>query len=516
MSDDHEDHLAVVRLPDASSAPGYRDALARLCHFRVNDFGDGLVGLAPAEGPGTTASHFKLIKICDGSSDLSDPAIWSPVREHPPRKRSDIDDPDAHLERLIARAQEIVERNPSTESQIVAFALQALGAAEVGDLPGLLSVNVSPLFETFPGGSLWMVTVDDVLLARLAFGRTQLAAHLTPDMPVGPERELLRAFSELTLTEGVHFGALMDLPLVALSPNVLGLQIPALPHVLVFCFGDALDLRRPYPTSFASLYRPTVLNDPEALDRSALIATNDEDDGPNLLAWWIERLNVIYSHATDPTRFADSEGYYDAPAQTAWTITVERMIGDALSLLAEPQATELDRVQLGFDTLDKAEALLGYGKLESGNGFQALMRRTQTVRRVREAFSRLPGDLGLRLAGEADRLFDDLRLEVRANTQAHRLTPKGARVARGEADKLVSISDDDLVATLCRAVRNSSHGLLDVLREHPDRYLLAVNTGGIPAELPALTPLLALALLADIESLIDGTWRSKLVGAPST
>jgi hypothetical protein len=87
-----------------------------------------------------------------------------------------------------------------------------------------------------------------------------------------------------------------------------------------------------------------------------------------MLAWWVDRLNVLYSHATDPTRFTDEHGFYDAAAQAAWTITIERLIGDALSLLAEPQATELDRVQLAFDLLDKAESLLGYGNRESGRG----------------------------------------------------------------------------------------------------------------------------------------------------
>ena len=71
-----------------------------------------------------------------------------------------------------------------------------------------------------------------------------------------------------------------------------------------------------------------------------------------------------------------------AAAQAAWTVTIERLIGDALSLLAEPQATELDRVQLAFDLLDKAEGLLGYGKRESGKGFEALLRAGQSVRAV--------------------------------------------------------------------------------------------------------------------------------------
>lgn len=504
--------MAIVRMPELERAPGYRDGLARLSRFAVEDFGDGVAGIAPVEGAGTIATHFDLIKVCDGATDFDDPDVWAPLHAHPPRRRSDIEDPLTYRQQMIDRGREIVERRPSNESEIVAFALAALGAAEAGDLSDLLAVNVPALLREFPNGSLWLVTVDDVLLTRLAFGRTQLALGLTPDMPIGEEMDHLRAFEELTLTRGIDFGAVMDVPLVAFSPAVLGLRIPAMPHVLVFCFGADVDLRRPYPTSLASLYRPTVLHDPEGLARGPALEGHRPDDGARMLAWWGERLNVLYSHATDPTRFTDERGFYDAAAQAAWTITIERLIGDALSLLAEPQATELDRVQLAFDLLDKAEGLLGYGKRESGRGFEALLRAEQSVRRSREAFGSLPDDLGLRLGDEVERLFGALRSEVRANTQQHRLTQRGARVAREAPESLQAISDDDLVATLCRAVRNSSHGLLDLFREHPDRFLLAMNTGGIPAELPALAPLLGLALLADAESLIDESWRRKLVG----
>ena len=65
-----------------------------------------------------------------------------------------------------------------------------------------------------------------------------------------------------------------------------------------------------------------------------------------------------------------------------------------------------------------------------------------------------------------------------------------------------------------RAVRNSSHGLLDILRTSDDRFLLAANTGGIPAELSALVPLVALGIVADADGLIDGSWKTKLATPP--
>lgn len=206
---------------------------------------------------------------------------------------------------MLKRGEEIVERNPSLESEVVAFALAAFGAAEAGDLPELLRVNLKPLFDQFPEGELWYVTVSDVLLARLAFAWAQLAFALTPDMPIGEEMEQLRAFSDLSLTKGIDLAATLKVALLALSPSVLGLLIPAMPNALVFCFGDGVDLSRPYPTSLASLYRPGVLGNPEGLDRSAFMQGSRPGDGPELLTWWVERLNVLYSHVADPTRFTD-------------------------------------------------------------------------------------------------------------------------------------------------------------------------------------------------------------------
>ena len=504
------DPIALLRLPDPEFAPAYRESLELRSHFAVNDFGDDIVSVAPAEGPGTVAAHFSLTKLCDAKSDLKDPALWSPLERHPPRRRGDVD-ADEYREEMLRRGREITSRNESAEAQMVAFALAAFAAAQDGGFPELLTQNLPPLFEQFPSGSLWLVAVDDVLLARLAFGRAQLAFQLTPDMPLGPETDALRAFSELTLTRGIDFAAIMNPPLLALSPSVLGFLVPAMPHVLVFCFGGGVDLRRPYPISLSSLYRPGVLNDSEGLDRSALLANSEPDDGPRLLAWWVDRLNELYSHATDPTRFTGEDGYHDAAAQTAWMVTLERLIGDAVSLLSEPQATDLDRVQMTFDLLDKAESLLGYGRKRSGKGFAALLRRSESVPRIREALRSLPEDLASRIGDEVQRLFDELYAQVRVNTLTHRLTGAGAMIATTSPDEFEFFPDDRLVASLCRAVRNSSHGLLDTLDSHQDRFLLASNTDGIPAELPALAPLIAMGILADTPSLVDGSWRTKLV-----
>lgn len=101
--------------------------------------------------------------------------------------------------------------------------------------------------------------------------------------------------------------------------------------------------------------------------------------------------------------------------------------------------------------------------------------------------------------------------EILGNAVTYRRRPNGVEVA-GSDGTLTKLDEDTYVSRLVRAVRNSSHGLLDVLREHEDRYLLATNTGDIPAELPALVAFIGIALIADAEGLIDGTTRQRLTG----
>lgn len=504
------DAVCLVRLPDRDQAPAYRESLSIQSHFTVDDLGNEIVCVKPAEGAGATHEYFAVHQLCDASTNLADPATWTPLRQAPPYKQLPADDAQRYRDANNRLAAEVINRQPQTdENQLYALGLVALGAAEMGETVEALQVNLPALFGSFPQGILLYVTVSPVLLARLAFARVQLATQLTPDLRLGEGQ--LGAFSELTLSRGGDTAALATLPLVALSPGVLGFIIPAIPHALIFCFGGTVDLRRRPPISLPYLFRPRVLSDPEGLGRSAFLSDHTASDGKRLVDWWVGQLNRLYSHVADPTRWTDSRGYHDAPAQTAWLVTLERLMGDTVSLLAEPQAPDLFRAQAAFDLLDKAEALLGYGRRETGRGFKALLRRDACLRRLHDAYSSLPEDIAERLDAEAGRLFDGLYAQVRQNTLQHRLTPGSAKIATGSADKLRNLVNSALVSQLCRAVRNSSHGILDTLRGGDDRFLLAANTDGIPAELAALAPLIALGLLADAEGLVDGTWRRKLV-----
>jgi hypothetical protein len=97
----------------------------------------------------------------------------------------------------------------------------------------------------------------------------------------------------------------------------------------------------------------------------------------------------------------------------------------------------------------------------------------------------MPAAIAARYETEALRLFDEVYAKVRGDAVTYRRLEKGMRVADAQG-RLVALDDETYVARMIRAVRNASHGLLEIVREHDDRYLLATNSGAIPPEFPAL------------------------------
>jgi hypothetical protein len=88
----------------------------------------------------------------------------------------------------------------------------------------------------------------------------------------------------------------------------------------------------------------------------------------------------------------------------------------------------------------------------------------------------------------------------------HRLTEHGVRVARDAADELHPEDMDTYVSKTLRATRNSAHGFLETLFDHPDRFRLATHTGDVPYAFANLAALIGLALVADGERLVGGSW----------
>ncbi|MGB7160165.1 MAG: hypothetical protein WBD40_19010 [Tepidisphaeraceae bacterium] len=506
----------AVHLPDASIGPGYRDSLAGQSDFSVEDVGDRVVVVAPREGAGVVRDYLRLDFLCDRSTDLDDIGVFESVRNRPPQtnRRMDVQRLQRELQRLSASAGD------NLAAELAAVNLATARAAQQGELAAYLRQQAAQTFEDIPSSSWWYLSMDPVMLRRAAFFRTQLGMTLAPDLlHDSRERTYLRGFGGLTMSNGVNFTELVAPALLAFSPVSTGILLTALPHAVVLMTGTPMELRVPWPATPQQLFEPRMLSDQGPRASTSFYERLTATEAHELLEWWVGRLNVVFSHALDPTRWVhgvDASGvgsaFLDVESQTAWLVSLERLVADGTFLLGQPSAPDLARVQVAFDLLDKAEALIGYGRDRSGKGFEALLKRRYVVRRLNAAWETMPPSLARRFRDHTKALFDTLYSRVRENSAPPRLTKNGIKLARrNDPSRLDSWSMDDYVAALSRAVRNSSHGLLEMLREGDDRYLLATNTGDIPQELTEVAALVMFGLIADAEKLCDGTWAKTLL-----
>jgi hypothetical protein len=496
-----------VSLPVAHAA-GFRQSMAGMSEFTVEDAGDGVVSVEPREGAGAIRRYFEAFRLCSGDTDLDDAETWRPILRRPPfspKPQITIPGDMAHvLPDLDGRGELIA---------VIKRLAARVAVAEPSTLPGELKAELPALLRRYPGGSLWYIAVDNALVSRLAFARVRLQLELTPDLGYDPQsRDRVSDFGMHNVTGGIDFGKVFDSALLSFPPAASGFSMSTFPHALVFLFGEFEDLRTRAPGPLAEVFFPSV----SATDRTpgvkvpvGNLATADLEA---LLQWWTTRLDLVYSHASDPTRFQRA-GTHDAPAQAGWIFTLERMMADAAFLLAAVASPPLLRAQAAFDLLDKADSLLtAPHKKAEGKNFKRLLRQQEVMPRLERALQRMPIRLQQRFLTYARQRYAQFYADIAEHTMRDRRRPNGVMVALNDPADLRLMPWDEYVPELMRAARNSSHGLQDIMREPKDanarhqRLLLATNSGDIPSSFFEVVAIAYLCLMADAERLCDRTW----------
>lgn len=501
-------------LPDAAKARGYRDGVRGLAEWELEEIGpnEGLV--EQNEGSEGRRDYFRLHRLCDAGTAIT-PATWDILRQSPgvehdstPRTEPDGEPDSTWRQRLMESADKLGSSGkPGADIEAIRSTVLALPVAEV---PEYLTAQLPPLFEVFPEGSLWFLEVDHLLVRRMSLMRTQLMLRLAPDVldhagKDGEQLPQLHTLEDQSLTSGANFAELVDPLLLIFTPASLGFCIPWMPHAFVFLSGMAGSLVEPRPPTLASIFGPR--SDPEHgfhWKQSSFWKDIKIGQTEALLQWWATRLNVIYRHMLNPARFQNEDGWFEPERQTAWYLTIERMLADSLAISSVPQHSPLIRQQFAFDLLDKLETLFGFNETGSPLYFQKLLDRKLMVPRLARAWSRLPIQAQHRFNAQTEHLYDAIYKDARDHTYAHRLTTKGVKIT-DDSGRLLGLSTEDYVGKLFRALRNSSHGFLRLLVDE-QRHVVAPHDGHVPAHLADLATILAFAAATDAEALCAGEW----------
>jgi hypothetical protein len=498
------DCVPDVRVP---TPPGFGDEdrarFEELLGFRVTDAGEGFVYMVPAEPRYEVHPYFKAHHLADATTELTE-ATFAPLHEHLGYE----DENSERRGRLLGLARSI-GRQPTELAAALEGVIAQIAALSNEELPTYLQGQLPALFELFPNGSFWLVSVEPKLLFRLTVLHGVSSLYLTPDMPMGREEfSGFESLDEHSLTRGVSFAPLMNPMLLLYSPATIGVAFDVQPQTLVFLFGEPIDLvQERRRSALADLYEPRLFEplDDEVWVDQQLYDRFTAEDGEQLLEWWVGQLNVFYSYASDPRNFEIEIGIGEPRQQRAWFLSFERMLADATSALAGIDKPALDRLNALFDFLDKAEAMLGYGSDRAGRGYKELVTRGQAVRRLERYYASLPERLRRGFNAHAKALFDRVCARVYSDVVPHRQRKNAVLLDRADRDGLHPKPLDDYVADLIRATRNSAHGLIEQL-SNEEGHLIGVHRGGLPRETPLLVAPLLLGFFAGAADFCAGRW----------
>ncbi|MGH2911640.1 MAG: hypothetical protein ACRDJ3_04110 [Solirubrobacteraceae bacterium] len=485
----------TIRLRAGSSAQNFQKAMAEMAALAVT-FPNAETAIVEMEdAPKLLDAH----RLASRGESLD--RMWDILAAHPR-----YDHETKHKQRAIEEINRAADLQ-TREGMLYAFGLLMLVTSNA-ELRTTLEPQLEGLWKSLPEATLWLVTAEEPLLPRLGMSQLLFQFEHTPDLDVAAlMSDSRRSLEAQSLTNRIATSDIVQPIFLAFSPAATGFAMPWLPHTLAIEFGAVADLRRQYPVSLNAIYEPRVLSPPVNLEGGNVwINSIPKTSLGTLLAWWVSRLDLLYAIITDPTRFSTSDGDFDSGAQLAFRLTVERVLADLRVLNASPQVPALARLGTTFDLLDKLETLLGYGpkaarkfgrEWRSGNGFRRLLDRREALPLMERGFSNMPSQLGSRFAARASELFDTTYQEIEGGVLHGRLAEDGIRVGRIDQD---TMSIDDYAGSVVRAVRNSSHGLLDQLAG-PDAEVAATHAGALPETLSELVGLIAWALLSDPERL---------------
>lgn len=490
-----------AQLP-AKHATALRASLAGPAEMRVDDLGEHRIRLVPREGSGMVRSYLNALRIADARTDLDAEQTWAFLATHTPF----VPTPSHRIVTELGRHQDRLRAARDLPGIAERLGV-AVSLADASLLPGIFRVELPHLFTRYPEGSLWCVVADSVLARRLAFMRIMLRLELAPDLPVGRDLDVA-PFGAHQLTGGISFSDVITPALLAFMPVAAGFTMPAMPHTFVFLFGEFEDLRTRSPGPFARRFFPSVHSYSGVpgikLPTEHLTTANVE----SLLGWWTSRLNIAYSHAADPTMHA-AGGKYDAGAQAAWLFTFERMLADAASLASSVDTSGLLRIQIAFDLLDKASALMAPRRGQA-HQFRRLLNRQESLPRLERVFGQMPVQLRTRFRTWAVDAFDRFYADVEQTIVAERITRTGVLVGHTGPSDLREIPWEQYVPELVREARNASHGLQELFaqRQRADRplrrALVAISSGTLPVSFLEVTWLLFWGLMAEPDVLWGG------------
>lgn len=390
-------------------------------------------------------------------------------------------------ERAVRLRQTLLERHPTEVVQALAgFRALVVGTEEAKDLPPVLAGATAGLREAvFPDAAMYLIENTERLGRRYGIARAMLHVGERPPEPTG-EGETFSSSLKLMEDINIGLGAYLEPLVTSLSPHVWATTAPRLGGVMIFTFGRAVEPRPLLDLDLLALSERSAQIEPLKEAREVTAPAFRA-----ALRWWVERLDLVFSHLTQPTNYV-VDGQYHPPSAVERLLTFEQLCR-SVQVIGSSRDGHARRLAL-FHTLD---SLAGLNR--------KLTRERATTLSAMEA---LVADLEVHIPEEAQ---PALLPRARAAVEALRGVQAGFFMPSRLRDGGVLLPDKngvDVVLPLAAAarewlaaLRNSQHGM-DKTPTARTRALLAAHTGALDPRITDLAWLALLEVLAHPELLI--------------
>jgi hypothetical protein len=217
-----------------------------------------------------------------------------------------------------------------------------------------------------------------------------------------------------------------------------------------------------------------------------------------LVQWWTDRLNALYTEATDLGRYRAADGLLDARNAYRELKTLDRIIGNCVRIQANAE-DHVGRVAAAFEFFDLLPNLLPQ-ETDAKRIWGALGNPSLAAKTLRAAFADAPEPIKSVLTDRVNKVTAKLREETVQTVVPGRCVRGAVQVGHHRNP----IQPDPYVAKLLRQLRNTHHGY--ELKDEAQRDLLDTHTGHISVAFPELVVLYVIAVVADPARALDGQW----------
>lgn len=465
-------------------------------------FGGNLTGLERFAGWDMQSQGEKhLIRNCE-AKDGSVPNLIRVVRVGSPldasnvdafgRLRTQLEKDDEHVvpgswQRALQLHERFQERF-GTELVSLAGGFKALfiGAEKAAHLPQLTSdalVSLTGPDGILPDASTHLIWTNQTLGNR--YGLVRVLLNSLPEGAAPADADDLSASSRDLLNDVViGLSSYLEPLVTSLSPRVWGTTATRAGGVLVILFGRSLAGRRELSADILSMSARThpSPNLPQ------------EDIDPlvfrDALKWWVSRLDLAFSHLTEPSNY-EVDGEFSAPAALERLMTFEQVCR-SVQVIASNEDSHARRLAL-FHVLDSMEGL-----------------NPKLTRDAATNLTKASAVLASLRASMPPSIQPVLLPRAESAVEALRQVQDGFFVKSRLRDGEILMPDSHGVETWTplataargwlKVLRNSQHGFERGLTDQ-ERALLALHNGHEPAHLPNLAWLALLNVLTHPELL---------------